>query len=119
MRWRAVRYDPGVDPEEEARKQRMREEMARSVMSGLRDDGESVSGGLWSEKDGTVNLGGQILEGEVLGDIVTVSGDVLEGSAATAAVHSPVAAGRAVVVPTGRVIDAGGDWRHGAPAGTG
>ena len=70
--------------------------MARSVMNGLRDTGgESESGGPGPDKeDDSLYLGGRILDGEILGEIIKV--DVL---AVAAVVHSPSAAGAVRTYP--------------------
>ena len=96
------------DLAEQARKERMRAEMARSIMSGLRDEAEEDREVATPPTENTF-MGGEIMLGEVLGEIVG-------GAVAVSplpAVH-PSLERSAERVPTGQVIEPG-DWRLALP----
>lgn len=93
------------DAAEEARKERMRAEMAQSIMSELR----SVEGSQAEPPQESAYMGKAILKGEVLGEIVLVR----DGADCAVAYAFPLpAAERRERVPTGEVIESG-DWKLG------
>lgn len=89
---------------EEARRERMRSEMAASVMSGLRD------GGAKPDVDPGGFDGNRIVEGELLGDIVTVYLDGGDGFRRNSAgQQSPMSAGVSLVrSPVSGVVEFSG-----------
>jgi|EP01044_Picomonas_judraskeda_P016266 hypothetical protein len=95
---------PPTDAAEEARKERLRAEMAQSIMSELRDASpvERPPDNHW--------MGKTILEGELLGEIVLLPYGA-ECSDVAYAFPLPAAVERAERVPTGVVIAAGA--KHG------
>jgi hypothetical protein len=94
------------DVAEEARKERMRAEMARSIMSELRDADLTQN----NEPPEDTYMGTAILEGQLLGEIVLLPHDPDGSSVAHA--FAVLTTERADRVPTGEVI-ASGDWKLG------
>ena len=94
-----------TDAAEQARKERMRAEMAQSIMSELRDASPA------ERPPDNYCMGKTIVEGELLGEIVLLPYDV-ECSDVAYAFPLPAAVERVERVPTGVVIAPGDDFRR-------